>query len=47
MKKHTKVKVRNLVQKHVQEFCTPTTFADRKKKAKAGYVKHKGLASLE
>jgi len=36
-----KLKQRNFVQMHVQEFCTPTVFEDKKLKAKKGYRKHK------
>jgi len=36
-----KIKQRNFVQMHVQDFCVPTVFEDRKVKAKNGYMKHK------
>ena len=36
-----KIKQRNFVQMHVQDFCVPKVFEDRKVKAKNGYMKHK------
>ena len=36
-----KIKQRNFVQMHVQDFCVPKVFEDRKIKAKKGYLKHK------
>ena len=36
-----KIKHRNFVQMHVQDFCVPKVFEDRKDKAKKGYMKHK------
>jgi len=36
-----KIKQRNFVQMHVQDFCVPKVFEDRKVKAKKGYMKHK------
>lgn len=39
--KKKKVKQRNFVQMHVQDFCVPKIFDDHKVKAKKGYIKHK------
>ena len=39
--KKKKIKQRNFVQMHVQDFCVPKVFEDRKVKAKKGYIKHK------
>ena len=36
-----KIKQRNFVQMHVQDFCVPKVFEDRKVKAKKSYLKHK------
>ena len=41
-----KLKQRNFVQMHVQEFCVPSVFEDKKLKAKKGYRKHKKNFSL-
>lgn len=39
--KKKKIKQRNFVQMHVQDFCVPKVFEDRKVKTKKGYMKHK------
>ena len=44
--KKKKIKQRNFVQMHVQEFNTPKVFADRKKKSKSGYIKYKKNLAL-
>ena len=46
MSKKKKLKQRNFVQMHVQEFCVPSVFEDKKLKAKKGYRKHKKNFSL-
>ena len=41
MKKKHKIKIRNFVQEHVQQFCKPQVFESRFEKEKRGYRKHK------